>query len=143
VLPEAKLSTGKSISLIELGVTPQTVFISPRTVGVVDTRLDLKRLRPDLAGDTPSRRTSFASRSARGAPGDGANPLEEVRKRLASLEPPSRTSVERGERPDVAHTGSLQSQPSRPLRTHCHHQVADTGLGQRPHQPSQQLQPPQ
>ncbi|WOO86061.1 Phosphoinositide 3-kinase regulatory subunit 4 [Vanrija pseudolonga] len=106
ILPETKLTTGKSISLIELGVTPQTVFISPRTVGVVDARLDLKRLRPDLAGDTPSRRTSFASRSARGAPGDGANPLEEVRKRLASLEPPSRASVERGERPDVAHTGS-------------------------------------
>ncbi|TXT04392.1 hypothetical protein VHUM_04159 [Vanrija humicola] len=105
-LPEAKLTTGKSISLIELGVTPQTVFISPRTVGVVDARLDLKRLRPDLVGDTPSRRTSFASRSARGAPGDGANPLEEVRKRLASLDPPTRASTERGERPEVAHTAS-------------------------------------
>ena len=72
------------MSLKDLGVIMQTVFISPRTVGV-DAKADLRRLRPYLA-DPSSRRTSFASRSARGVD----NPLDEIRKRLASLEPPSR-----------------------------------------------------
>lgn len=75
--PEAALTSGKSISLTNLGVTPQTVFISPRTVGVVDAKLELRRLRPDLIGESSSRRSSFASRSNR-----GENPAEEIRKRL-------------------------------------------------------------
>jgi phosphoinositide-3-kinase regulatory subunit 4 len=68
--------------LTDLGVTPQTVFISPRTVGV-DAKADLKRLRP-LLGEAQSRRTSMASRSNRGA---GDNPVDELRKRLATLDP--------------------------------------------------------
>jgi phosphoinositide-3-kinase regulatory subunit 4 len=52
----------------------------------VDIKADLKRLRPYL-NDSTSRRTSFTSRSAKGI----ENPLDEVRKRLASLEPLSRT----------------------------------------------------
>ncbi|EIW67963.1 hypothetical protein TREMEDRAFT_44965 [Tremella mesenterica DSM 1558] len=82
--PETALTASESISLTELGLTLQTVFISPRTVGV-DAKSDLKRLRPLLA-DTTSARTSFVSRSNRA----GENPLDEIRKRLASLEPPSR-----------------------------------------------------
>ncbi|WVQ80358.1 hypothetical protein IAT38_002463 [Cryptococcus sp. DSM 104549] len=83
--PEADLVAGKSVSLTDLGVTPQTIFISPRTVGV-DAKADLRRLRPQL--DTAgSRRTSFASRSARGTV---ENPLDEIRKRLATLEPMSK-----------------------------------------------------
>jgi len=65
-------------------VTPQTVFISPRTIGV-DAKADLRRLRPYLT-ESSSRRTSFANRSAKGTID---NPLEEIRKRLASLEPPT------------------------------------------------------
>ncbi|WVW81748.1 hypothetical protein I302_103744 [Kwoniella bestiolae CBS 10118] len=82
-LPEADLVAGKSISLTDLGVTPQTIFISPRTVGV-DAKADLKRLRPHLSDSPISRRTSFASRSNRGAVD---NPLDEIRKKLATLEP--------------------------------------------------------
>ena len=74
------------MSLTALGVTPQTVFISPRTIGV-DAKADLRRLRPHLTGPS-SRRTSFASRSARGG---ADNPLDEIRKRLASLEPLTRS----------------------------------------------------
>ncbi|WRT63674.1 uncharacterized protein IL334_000597 [Kwoniella shivajii] len=84
--PDADLVAGKSVSLTDLGVTPQTIFISPRTVGV-DAKADLKRLRPHLSDSPASRRTSFASRSNRG-PVD--NPLDEIRKRLASLEPLSK-----------------------------------------------------
>nr|XP_031863613.1 uncharacterized protein CI109_000865 [Kwoniella shandongensis]KAA5530685.1 hypothetical protein CI109_000865 [Kwoniella shandongensis] len=80
---DADLVAGKSISLTDLGVTPQTIFISPRTVGV-DAKADLRRLRPHLGDTSASRRTSFASRSNRGAV---ENPLDEIRKRLASLEP--------------------------------------------------------
>ena len=82
---ETDLIAGKSISLTDLGVTPQTVFISPRTIGV-DAKADPRRLRPQLT-DSSSRRTSFASRSAKGID----DPLSEIRKRLASLEPLSRT----------------------------------------------------
>ncbi|BEJ10919.1 hypothetical protein CspHIS471_0103410 [Cutaneotrichosporon sp. HIS471] len=86
--PEAELTSGKSISLTELGVTPQTVFISQRTIGI-DARHELRRLRPDLGGaETPSRRTSFANRSNRGSD----NPLEQIRQRLSSLEPPGLAS---------------------------------------------------
>lgn len=62
------------------------MFISPPTVGL-DARLQLQRLRPDLAGDPPSRRTSFASRSTRGKD----LPVDHLRLRLASLDfaPPS------------------------------------------------------
>ncbi len=89
--PEADLTSGKSISLTELGVTPQTVFISQRTVGI-DARHELRRLRPDLGGaDTPSRRASFANRSNRGS----ESPLEQIRQRLSSLEPPSQAVPER------------------------------------------------
>jgi phosphoinositide-3-kinase regulatory subunit 4 len=77
----------KAVSLTDLGVTPQTVFISPRTVGV-DAKADLKRLRP-LLGESQSRRTSLASRSNRG-PVD--NPVDELRKRLATLDPLTKTS---------------------------------------------------
>ncbi|WWC85771.1 uncharacterized protein L201_000637 [Kwoniella dendrophila CBS 6074] len=56
---------------------------APRTIGV-DAKADLKRLRPHLSDSPISRRTSFASKSNKG-PID--NPLEEVRKRLATLEP--------------------------------------------------------
>ena len=72
------------MSLTDLGVTPQTVFIVPRTVRV-DLKSDLRRLRPLLV-ESSSRRTSFAGRSAKGID----DPLNEIRKRLASLEPPSR-----------------------------------------------------
>ncbi|KAK4685355.1 phosphoinositide-3-kinase, regulatory subunit 4, partial [Tremellales sp. Uapishka_1] len=82
--PEASLTSGKSVSLTDLGVKLQTEFISPRTVGV-DVRVDLRRLRPDL-GESSSRRTSFASRSNRGGVDD---PLGEVRKRLVSNALPS------------------------------------------------------
>lgn len=80
------LVTTKSVSLTDLGVTPQTVFISPRTVGV-DAKADLKRLRP-LLGETASRRTSMASRSNRGTVD---NPVDELRKRLATMETPTKT----------------------------------------------------
>lgn len=83
------MTSGKSISLTNLGVTPQTVFISPPTVGL-DARLELKRLRPDLAGDGPSRRTSFASRSNRSKD----IPVEQLRQRLAGLDLPARTSLD-------------------------------------------------
>jgi phosphoinositide-3-kinase regulatory subunit 4 len=76
----------KAVSLTDLGVTPQTVFISPRTVGV-DAKADLKRLRP-LLGGAQSRRTSLASRSNRG-PID--NPVDELRKRLTTLDMPTKT----------------------------------------------------
>ncbi|CAK9779867.1 ARM repeat-containing protein [Cutaneotrichosporon oleaginosum] len=89
--PEAELTSGKAISLTELGVTPQTVFISQRTVGI-DARHELRRLRPDLGGaDTPSRRTSFANKSNRGSD----SPLDQIRQRLSSLEPLSQTLPER------------------------------------------------
>nr|XP_019002677.1 VPS15 protein kinase [Kwoniella mangroviensis CBS 8507]OCF66138.1 VPS15 protein kinase [Kwoniella mangroviensis CBS 8507] len=80
---EANLVTGKSVSLTDLGVTPQTIFISPRTIGV-DAKADIKRLRPHLSDSPISRRTSFASRSNRGTVD---NPLDEIRKKLATLEP--------------------------------------------------------
>jgi phosphoinositide-3-kinase regulatory subunit 4 len=54
----------------------------------IDVKADLRRLRPHLV-ESSSRRTSFASRSAKGID----NPLDEVRKRLASLEPPSRADL--------------------------------------------------
>lgn len=89
--PEAELTSGKSISLLNLGITPQTVFISPRTVGI-DARHELRRLRPDLGGtETPTRRSSFANRSSRA----GESPMEQIRQRLSSLEPPSRASGDR------------------------------------------------
>ena len=78
---DAALTASKSISLTDLGVTLQTIFISPRTVGV-DAKADLRRLRP-LLTESGSRRTSFASRSNR----DVDDPAGEIRKRLASLEP--------------------------------------------------------
>jgi phosphoinositide-3-kinase regulatory subunit 4 len=81
--PEAQLANGEQISLGDLGVTPQTVFISPRTIGM-DAQANLRRLKPHLTTGTSSRRTSFASRSNRGAID---NPLDEIRKRLAPLEP--------------------------------------------------------
>ncbi|ODO02045.1 VPS15 protein kinase [Cryptococcus wingfieldii CBS 7118] len=84
-VPEVDLASAKSVSLTDLGVTPQTVFISPRTVGV-DSRDDLRRL-PSQTGIAGSRRTSFASKSNRGPV---ENPLEEIRKKLAALEPISR-----------------------------------------------------
>ncbi|WVR03468.1 hypothetical protein IAU60_000459 [Kwoniella sp. DSM 27419] len=80
---EADLVAGKSVSLTDLGVTPQTIFISPGTVGV-DAKADIKRLRPHLNESSASRRTSFASRSARGV---ADNPVDDLRKKLASLEP--------------------------------------------------------
>lgn len=87
---EAELVSGKSLSLQDLKILPHTVFISPRTVDV-DAKADLRRLRP-LLGEQHSRRTSVASRSNR-----GDDPVQELRKRLASLEPartPERTTVE-------------------------------------------------
>ena len=99
------LTSGKPVSLTDLGVTPQTVFISPRTVGV-DAKSDEKRLRSHLPqGD--SRRTSIASRSTRGTTD---NPLEEVRKRLIHMEPPSRGS----ETPplDITPTSGTAVEPS-------------------------------
>lgn len=73
----------KAVSLEKLGVTAQTVFISPRTIEI-DAKADLRRLRPLLASDrgTPSRRTSMASRSHRGPV---ENPLDEIRQRLADF----------------------------------------------------------
>ncbi|WWC66876.1 uncharacterized protein I206_100783 [Kwoniella pini CBS 10737] len=88
-LPEVNLVTGKAVSLTDLGVTPQTIFISPRTIGV-DAKADLKRLRPYLSESPISRRTSFASRSNKGPV---ENPLDEIRKRLATLEPISKTDI--------------------------------------------------
>jgi phosphoinositide-3-kinase regulatory subunit 4 len=80
------LVSRKAVSLTDLGVTPQTVFISPRTVGV-NAKADLKRLRP-LLGEVSSRRTSLASRSNRGTVD---NPVDELRKRLATLDPLTKT----------------------------------------------------
>ncbi|KAK8845442.1 hypothetical protein IAR55_006155 [Kwoniella newhampshirensis] len=88
-MPEAELVAGKSVSLTDLGVTPQTIFISPRTVGV-DAKADLRRLRPHLGDASTSRRTSFASKSNRG-PVD--NQLDEIRKRLTTLEPLSKVET--------------------------------------------------
>ncbi|KAI9635914.1 uncharacterized protein MKK02DRAFT_25800 [Dioszegia hungarica] len=80
---ENALVSDKAVSLEKLGVTAQTVFISPRTVEI-DAKADLRRLRPLLASDrgTPSRKSSFASKSHRG-PTD--NPLDEIRQRLADF----------------------------------------------------------
>jgi len=83
---ESELVSRKAVSLTDLGVTPQTVFISPRTVGV-NAKADLKRLRP-LLGEASSRRTSLASRSNRGTVD---NPVDELRKRLATLDPLTKT----------------------------------------------------
>ena len=106
---ELDLVTGQSVSLTDLGVTPQTVFISPRTIGV-DAKADLKRLRPHLVETSASRRTSFASRSARGGID---NPLDEIRKRLASLEPMTprsdKTSSETAVQPDASPSESAIS----------------------------------
>ncbi|ORY34315.1 hypothetical protein BCR39DRAFT_556705 [Naematelia encephala] len=82
--PEAELTEGKAVSLTDLGVTPQTVFISPRTVGV--DKADIRRLRPHLQEGNASRQTSFAGRSVKSVD----NPLDELRKRLATMDPPSR-----------------------------------------------------
>ncbi|WVF66213.1 hypothetical protein IAT40_000953 [Kwoniella sp. CBS 6097] len=101
-LPEAELVAGKSISLTDLGVTPQTIFISPRTVGV-DAKADLKRLRPHLSDSPISRRTSFASRSNRGTVD---NPLDEIKKRLATLEPISKVDKPVIEEPMTTHSES-------------------------------------
>ena len=78
-MPDAGLVSGTSVSLTDLGVTPQTIFISPRTVRV-DAKSDLRRLKPFLA-EAFSRRTSFASKSAK-----GENPMEDIRKRLSTME---------------------------------------------------------
>ncbi|WVN90927.1 uncharacterized protein L203_106172 [Cryptococcus depauperatus CBS 7841] len=89
--PEIKLIVAKSISLTDLGVTPQTIFISPRTVGV-DAKADLRRLRSqfDEQGNT-SRRTSFTtSKSNRGTV---ENPLDEIKRRLVALEPPTQVEI--------------------------------------------------
>ncbi|WVQ93835.1 hypothetical protein IAU59_000913 [Kwoniella sp. CBS 9459] len=101
-LPEAELVAGKSISLIDLGVTPQTIFISPRTIGV-DAKADLKRLRPHLSESPVSRRTSFASRSNRGTV---ENPLDEIKKRLATLEPMAKVDKPFVEEPLTSHPES-------------------------------------
>lgn len=98
--PEAALVTRKAVSLTDLGVTPQTVFISPRTVGV-DAKADLRRLRPLPAGGQ-SRRTSLASRSNRGTVD---NPVDELRKRLTTLEMPTKT-------PDRSRQSSEQPPPA-------------------------------
>ncbi|ORX34648.1 hypothetical protein BD324DRAFT_634336 [Kockovaella imperatae] len=92
-IAENVLSSGKSVSLTDLGVTPQTIFISPRTVRV-DAKSDLKRLRPFLA-ESSSRRTSFTNRSAK------ENPIDEIRKRLAFMETavPAEAIVESTESP--------------------------------------------
>lgn len=103
--PEAELVNGKSVSLTDLGVTPQTVFISPRTVGV-DTRSDLKRLRAHL-NESSSRRTSFATRSARGG---AENPLDEIRRRLASIEPMSKVSDKAPSEPSVVNETNSPSE---------------------------------
>lgn len=99
--PEHALVSTKSVSLTDLGVTPQTVFISPRTVGV-DAKADLKRLRP-LLGEVTSRRTSLASRSNRGATD---NPVDQLRNRLATMESPTTIKtperVRQGSEPPVA-----------------------------------------
>lgn len=102
--PEAELTSGKSISLVNLGVTPQTVFIQPPTVGL-DARLELRRLRPDLVADGPSRRTSFASRSNRGGGGGGGRdniPVDQLRQRLASLDLPHPTTTPPLDKVDAA-----------------------------------------
>lgn len=95
---------GKSVSLKELEVTPQTIFISPRTVGA-DASAAPKRLKPYLPHGASSRRTSMASRSARGTVD---NPLEEVRRKLAALEPHARP----GDRPAVVEGSSRTTEPS-------------------------------
>ena len=87
-LPESSLVNGQPVSLTDLGVTPQTVFISPRTVGI-DAKSDLRRLKPLLGAEASSRRTSFTNRSSKGV----ENPLEEIRKKLATMEPPSTPAV--------------------------------------------------
>ncbi|KAL7418880.1 Serine/threonine-protein kinase [Cryptotrichosporon argae] len=61
----------KTVSLTDLGVTPQTIFLTPRTV---DAKLELRRFRPRL--DSGRRLSSTTNRS---------NP-EDLRKRLAALE---------------------------------------------------------
>ncbi|WWC58078.1 uncharacterized protein I303_100613 [Kwoniella dejecticola CBS 10117] len=102
-MPEADLMAGKSVSLTDLGVTPQTIFISPRTVGV-DAKADLKRLRPYLSDSPVSRRTSFASRSNKGPV---ENPLDEIRKRLATMEPTSKAETSPTEPPATSNTESI------------------------------------
>ena len=98
---ETELTSGKSISLPDLGVTPQTVFISPRTV-TAEGRGDLRRLKSQFP-DPYGRRSSLASRSTRGA---GESPLEEIRKRLASIEPPTPKSEKTMSEPHHERSGS-------------------------------------
>lgn len=77
-----------SISLTSLGVTPITVFINQRVVDMDPARQTLRKMgRLSSVAGTSSRRSSFASK----AKSDG-NPLEEIRKRLAHMEPKAESS---------------------------------------------------
>lgn len=79
---QADLTAAKSVSLTDLGVTPQTIFISPRTIRVSS------KPQPRLLDGANSRRTSFAAKSAKSID----NPLEEIRRRLVSIDLPARAS---------------------------------------------------
>ncbi|KAL0243903.1 hypothetical protein I308_105166 [Cryptococcus tetragattii IND107] len=114
--PEASLVNSKSVSLTDLGVTPQTVFISPRTIGVDAAKVELRRFRPDL--ESESRRTSFTTnRSIRG-PVD--NPLDEIRRKLAALEPLSR--------PDTPTAKEMTTTPTTITTSHTSQPSVDTGV---------------
>lgn len=77
-----------SLSLIRLGVTPVTVFINPRVVDV-DFDSNVRKLgRINSVAGLSSRRSSFASKAR-----SEVSPLEEIRRRLANLEPRSGASL--------------------------------------------------
>lgn len=73
----------------------------------MDAKADLKRLRP-LLGESQSRRTSLASRSNRG-PVD--NPVDELRKRLATFDPLTKTP-DRSRQPSEQPVATSEQAPS-------------------------------
>lgn len=91
-------------------MTPQTIFISPRTIGVDAAKVELRRFRPGL--EPESRRTSFTTNRSLRGPVD--SPLDEIRRKLAALEPLSRpeTPVAKEKATTTPTATSHTSQPS-------------------------------
>ena len=102
------LANDRVVQLGTLGVLPQTVFISPRTV-TPGARNDLRRLRPLFGSDrdTPSRRTSVAGKSTRGVD----SPLDEIRRRLQADAVAQMSSANSAADPREAESTATPSEP--------------------------------